>query len=84
MPKKAKKKEETVDMPKVETPAEEKPDWGAKAAKVGKIILGLVIILAGAFLIWTFLPEFLAVLKGVIGVIIILVGLLVVALGWLD
>jgi len=36
------------------------------------------------FLIWTFLPEFLAVLKGLIGVILILVGLLVIALGWLD
>jgi len=85
MPKKARKKKVTEE-PKIEEPKaeEEKVDWGAKVVKAGKIILGILIILAGLFLIWLFLPEFLEVLKGVIGVILILVGLLVIALGWLD
>jgi len=86
MPRKAKKKAEPVEAVKIEEPKveEEKVDWGAKVAKVGKIILGILIMLGGLFLIWTFLPEFLAVLKGLIGVILILVGVLVIALGWLD
>jgi hypothetical protein len=42
------------------------------------------LILAGIFSIIWFLPEFIAVIKGVIGVIIILIGILVFALGWLD
>jgi hypothetical protein len=85
MPRKAKKKA-VIEEPKIEAPKveEEKIDWGAKAAKAGKIIFGILVILAGLFLIWLFLPEFLQVLKGIIGIVLILVGLLVIALGWLD
>ena len=55
-----------------------------KLKKVVKIIIGLIIIIAGLFLVWVFLPEFVLIVKGVIGVILVLVGLLVLALGWLD
>lgn len=55
-----------------------------KVGKYAKILLGALIILAGLFLIWLFLPEFILLIKGIIGVILILVGILVVALGWLD
>ncbi len=71
MPKKASKKKVT-EAPKIEEPkVEEKVDWGAKLAKAGKIILGILVILAGLFLIWLFLPEFLEVLKGIIFLLLI-------------
>lgn len=63
---------------------EEKRPLKERVAKAVKIIIGILIILGGGFLIWTFLPEFLEVLKGTVGVILILIGLIVVALGWLD
>lgn len=65
-------------------PKKEKFDWGAALAKAGKIILGILIILAGLFLIWLWWPEFLFVLKGVIGAIVVAIGLIVVALGAVD
>jgi len=85
MPRKAKKKA-VIEEPKIEAPKveEEKVDWCAKLVKAGKIIFGILIMLAGLVLIWLFLEDFLLVLRGLIGVIIILVGLLVIALGWLD
>jgi hypothetical protein len=57
---------------------------GASVKKAAKILFGILIILVGGFVVWWFLPEFLEVLKGVIGMIIIIVGLVVVALGWTD
>jgi len=63
---------------------ETKKSAGELAKKAGKIILGILIVLAGLFLIWAFWPDFLAVLKGIIGVVLILVGLIVVAIGWTD
>ena len=65
-------------------PAAESSATSEKVGKYAKILLGTLIILAGLFLIWLFLPEFIFLIKGVIGVILILVGILVVALGWLD
>jgi len=65
-------------------PVVENAGASEKLGKYAKIILGILIILAGLFLIWLFLPEFILLIKGVIGVILILVGILVLALGWLD
>lgn len=62
----------------------EKVDWGAAVAKVAKIIIGILIIIAGVFLVWLWWPEFLYVLKGVVGVVVIIIGLIVVALGATD
>lgn len=64
--------------------AEEKTDYGAVAKKWAKIILGILVVLAGGFLVWTFLPEFWAVFKGIIGIVLIIVGLIIVAIGWTD
>jgi hypothetical protein len=41
-------------------------------------------ILAGIFEIIWFLPEFIAAFKGTIGTIVIIFGIVVIALGWLD
>ena len=63
---------------------EEKTPIGKRIGKFAKIFFGILIILGGLFLIWMFLPEFIKVLEGLVGVILILIGLLVAALGWLD
>lgn len=63
--------------------AEEK-SMGATAMKWAKILLGILVILAGGFLVWTFLPELWFVFKGLIGIVLIIVGLIVVAIGWTD
>jgi Ca2+/Na+ antiporter len=82
MPRKKKEeaKAEEFSAPEVST----KKTLGEKAKKAGKIILGILLILAGIFGIIWYWSEFLEVLKGVIGVIAILIGIIVVALGWLD
>lgn len=62
----------------------DKVDWGASVAKAAKIIIGILIILAGLFLVWLFWPKFIYVLKGIVGVIVIIIGLIVIALGATD
>ncbi len=85
MPRKKKvKQQKTVEEFKVPEIAEEKKTIGQKAKKAGKIILGILLVLAGIFGIIWYLPEFIAVIKGVIGLVVILIGILVFALGWLD
>jgi uncharacterized membrane protein len=85
MPRKKKSKQKGIVAEfKVPEIPEVKKTMGQKAKKAGKIIIGILLILAGIFSIIWFLPEFIAVIKGVIGVIIILIGILVFALGWLD
>lgn len=54
------------------------------AKKWGKILLGVLVVLAGLFLTWTFWPEFWSMFKGIIGIVLILVGLIIVAIGWTD
>jgi protein-S-isoprenylcysteine O-methyltransferase Ste14 len=81
MPRKKKEKVEEFKVPEI---TEEKKTLGQRAKKAGKIILGVLLVLAGIFGIYLFLPEFLKVLEGLIGVIVIIIGLIVIALGWLD
>ncbi|MEK6923453.1 MAG: hypothetical protein AABW84_02065 [Nanoarchaeota archaeon] len=54
------------------------------AVKFGKIFLGIIVILAGLGLIWYWWGNFLSVLKGVAGVVIALIGLVIAAIGWSD
>ena len=84
MPRKKKKAVEAKEEEKPEPIFEEKKTLAERVKKAAKVIFGILIILGGLFLIWLFLPEFLDVLKGLVGVILILIGLIVVALGWLD
>jgi len=81
MPRKKKEKVEEFKVPEI---TEEKKTFGQRAKKAGKIILGVLLVLAGVFGIIWYWPEFLQVLKGVIGVIVVIIGLIVIALGWLD
>jgi len=51
--------------------------------KVGVIslIVGLVLCALGGFAIWTFLPEVIIAVKGLIGIVVLLVGLMLVVFG---
>ena len=64
--------------------AEENENSGVNLRKAGKIILGVIVVLAGLFLVWLWWPEFLKVAKGVIGVGVILIGIIIAALGFTD
>lgn len=87
------KKEEEVkfEEPKVEEkpaepvqPVEEKKDWGAAAKKALKIIIGIIIALAGVYVcIWRWIHLW-PFLQAVAGPFIIMVGLIVILLGWTD
>lgn len=51
--------------------------------KVGVIalVVGLILCALGGFAIWTFLPEVIFVVKGLIGIVVLLVGLMLVIFG---
>jgi len=83
MPRK-KKEEVKIEEFKVPEITEEKKTFGQKAKKAGKIFFGILLILAGIFGVYLFLPEFIKVLEGLIGVFVIIIGLILIALGWLD
>ncbi len=57
---------------------------GAAVRKALKIILGVVVVLLGLGLLWWWFGEFALVFKGLIGVAVGLVGLIIVAIGWTD
>lgn len=51
--------------------------------KVGVIalVVGLVLCALGGFAIWTFLPEVIVAVKGLIGIVVLLAGLMLVVFG---
>lgn len=51
--------------------------------KVGVIalVIGLVLCALGGFAIWTFLPDVIVAVKGLIGIAVLLAGLLLVVFG---
>lgn len=48
---------------------------------LGMLIVGIILILAGAYLIWFFLPEVITFIMGGIGIVILLIGLMLAAIG---
>ncbi len=53
--------------------------------KVGVIalIIGLILCALGGFGIWTFLPEVIYVVKGLIGIVVLIFGVMLVIFGLL-
>jgi hypothetical protein len=45
------------------------------------LIAGLVLCAVGIFAIWTFLPDVIAVVKGLIGIVVLLFGLMLLIFG---
>ena len=45
------------------------------------LIIGLVLCALGGFAIWSFLPEVIVAVKGLIGIIVVLVGIMLTLFG---
>ena len=47
------------------------------------LIVGLFLCIAGGYAIWAFIPEVLAAVKGLIGIVVLLAGLMLAIFGLL-
>lgn len=45
------------------------------------LVIGLVLCALGVYAIWVFLPEVIAAIKGLIGIVVLLIGLMMVIFG---
>jgi thiol:disulfide interchange protein len=61
-------------------PEVEKKSAGNVLKKVFKVILGLVFLGLGIWLIWLFRDQLLVVVKGCIGLFLVLIGLITIAI----
>ncbi len=59
---------------------ETKKTCGCKAKSIFKMLLGVAVILLGAYLTIQFFPELKQIVKGCLGPFLILVGLIMVAI----
>ena len=50
---------------------------------LGMLIVGIVLILGGAYGIWFFLPDFINVVKGGIGIVALLAGIMFAGIGFI-
>ena len=48
---------------------------------IGAVIIGLVLCTFGMYAIWVFLPDAIAVVKGLIGIAGVLIGLMLLVFG---
>ena len=55
-----------------------------KSVAIIKFIIGLLIIVLGALLIWYFWKDFLVMLKGIVGIIVAFIGLIITMIGYFD
>jgi len=47
------------------------------------LIVGIVLLILGAYAIWAFLPDVIVAVKGLIGIVVLLSGLLFIVFGFL-
>jgi hypothetical protein len=50
---------------------------------LGMLIVGIVLILGGAYGIWFFLPDVINVVKGAIGIVALLAGIMFAGIGFI-
>jgi len=48
---------------------------------IGTVIIGILLCILGLYAIWVFLPDAIAVVKGLIGIAGVLIGLMMVVFG---
>ena len=48
---------------------------------IGAVIIGLVLCVLGLYAVWVFLPDAIAVVKGLIGIVGVIIGLMLLAFG---
>jgi hypothetical protein len=50
-------------------------------AGLGALLVGIILIILGIYAIWVFLPDAIVVVKGIIGIVGLLIGLMLMAFG---
>ena len=48
---------------------------------IAALLIGLVLCALGGYAIWIFLPEVIAAVKGLMGIVVVLIGLMLVIFG---
>jgi hypothetical protein len=48
---------------------------------IAALVVGIVLLILGAFAIWVFLPDVITAVKGLIGIVVLLAGLMLVIFG---
>ena len=48
---------------------------------IAALVVGIVLLILGAFAIWVFLPEVIVAVEGLIGIVVLLAGLMLVIFG---
>jgi hypothetical protein len=48
---------------------------------LGALVIGLILCALGLYAIWSFLPEVIVAVKGLIGIVVLLVGLMMFVFG---
>jgi len=50
---------------------------------LGMLIVGIILIIGGAYGIWYLLPDVIEVVKGAIGIIALLIGIMLAGIGFI-
>lgn len=50
-------------------------------AGIGALLVGIILLILGVYAIWIFLPEAIAAVKGLIGIVGLLIGLMLIIFG---
>jgi hypothetical protein len=50
-------------------------------AGTGALLIGIILFILGMYAIWVFLPDVIAVVKGLIGIAGLLIGLMLIVFG---
>jgi hypothetical protein len=50
---------------------------------LGMLIAGIILVIVGAYGIWYFLPDVINVVKGAIGIIALIIGIILAGIGFI-
>ena len=50
-------------------------------AGTGALLIGIILFILGMYAIWVFLPDVIAVVRGLIGIVGLLIGLMLIVFG---
>jgi hypothetical protein len=48
---------------------------------IAALIVGIVLLILGAYAIWAFLPQVIVAVEGLIGIVVLLAGLMLIVFG---
>jgi hypothetical protein len=48
---------------------------------IAALVVGIVLLILGGFAIWEFLPDVIVAVKGLIGIVVLLAGLMLIIFG---